>query len=165
MTRFLIPFLAIFTLAPAHAQGPFPDVMPSDPYAASVQRLKDIGVLFGYPDGTFRGSKCVTRAELAVVVARMMEYFTQSLPAGVSLQCDSPGLATRLAQIDPVTARQTLQRNGVQLSAHFLNSSEQSATVDEVSELVYIAVARLIEHVSPAWEGGLEPHPSHDHGD
>jgi hypothetical protein len=164
MTRFLILFLAILTLAPAHAQGPFPDVMPLDPYAASVQRLKDIGVLFGYPDGTFRGSKCVTRAELAVVLARMMEYFIQSLPAGVSLQSDSPGLATRLAQIDPVTARQTLQRNGVQLSAHFLNSSEQSATVDEVSELVYLAVARLIEHVSPPWEGGLEPPPSHDQG-
>ncbi|MEJ5297471.1 MAG: S-layer homology domain-containing protein [Armatimonadota bacterium] len=165
MTRFLILVLAILTLAPAYAQGPFPDVLPSDPYASSVQRLKDIGVLFGYPDGTFRGSKCVTRAELAVVVARMMEYFIQSLPAGVSLQSDSPGLPTRLAQIGPVTARQTLHRNGVQLSEHFLSTLEHTATVDEVSELVCLAVAQLIERVSPAWEGGLEPPPSHDHSD
>jgi len=162
MRQILLLFLML-SASPATGQGPFPDILPGDPYAASVQRLKDAGILFGYPDGTFRGGQCVTRAELAVVVARMMEYFLQSLPEGVAVRKDTPGLAGRLVRIDALSAAEVLRRSGVQLSPHFLNMSDTHATVEEVSELVYLAVARIIEHVSPPWEGGLEPPSDPDH--
>ncbi len=164
MRLILILSCIILTSFPLSAAPEFTDVLPGDPYAASVQRLRDIGVLFGYPDGTFRGGQCVTRAELAVVVARMMEYFIASLPAGVSLQSGAPGLPSWLAAIDPVKAGEVLASRSVILSPQYLNSMDRPATLDEVSELVYLAVARLIEHVSPPWEGGLRPSDAHPHG-
>ena len=56
----------------AAAANPFSDVAPSDwPYQA-VAALSDAGVVEGYPDGTFRGDRPVTRYEMAQITARLM---------------------------------------------------------------------------------------------
>ena len=46
----------------------FPDV-PNGHWAyEAIQRLSALGVISGYPDGTFRPNASVTRAELACMV-------------------------------------------------------------------------------------------------
>ncbi|GAW91867.1 N-acetylmuramoyl-L-alanine amidase [Calderihabitans maritimus] len=40
--------------------------------------LTKLGILQGYPDGTFRPEQTVTRAELAVVIKRVIDYLQQS---------------------------------------------------------------------------------------
>ncbi len=63
---------------PAQASEPFKDV-PKDHWAAgAVQKLRDEGVLLGYPDGTFRGSQPLTRYELAAALQRFVEFLQES---------------------------------------------------------------------------------------
>ena len=54
------------------AANPFTDVYSDDWAYQAVASLSDEGVIDGYPDGTFRGDKHVTRYEIAQIVARLM---------------------------------------------------------------------------------------------
>ena len=56
----------------AYAANPFSDVSTDDWAYQAVADLSDQGVVIGYPDGTFRGERNITRYELAQIVARMM---------------------------------------------------------------------------------------------
>lgn len=56
----------------ASAANPFTDVSSDDWAYQAVASLSDQGVIDGYPDGTFRGDKHVTRYEIAQIVARLM---------------------------------------------------------------------------------------------
>lgn len=55
--------------------GIFKDVPKSDPaYSYIVKMVSDYGVISGYPDGTFRGEKTITRAEFCKVMTSAMSY-------------------------------------------------------------------------------------------
>lgn len=54
------------------AANPFTDVSADDWAYQAVASLSDEGVIDGYPDGTFRGDKHVSRYEIAQIVARLM---------------------------------------------------------------------------------------------
>lgn len=56
----------------ASAANPFTDVSSDDWAYQAVASLSDEGVIDGYPDGTFRGDKHVSRYEFAQIVARLM---------------------------------------------------------------------------------------------
>ena len=56
----------------AYAANPFSDVSPDDWAYQAVSDLSDQGVVKGYPDGTFKGERNMTRYELAQVIARLM---------------------------------------------------------------------------------------------
>jgi len=56
----------------AFAANPFSDVTPDDWAYQAVSDLSDQGVVEGYPDGTFKGERNITRYELAQIVARLM---------------------------------------------------------------------------------------------
>ena len=56
----------------AYAANPFSDVTPSDWAYQAVVDLSEQGVVEGYPDGTFKGERNITRYELAQIIARML---------------------------------------------------------------------------------------------
>ena len=56
----------------AYAANPFSDVTPDDWAYQAVSDLSAQGVVEGYPDGTFKGERNMTRYELAQIVARLM---------------------------------------------------------------------------------------------
>ena len=56
----------------AYAANPFSDVTSDDWAYQAVSDLSAQGVVEGYPDGTFKGEKNMTRYELAQIVARLM---------------------------------------------------------------------------------------------
>ena len=56
----------------AYAANPFSDVSPDDWAYQAVSDLSDQGVVEGYPDGTFKGERNMTRYDLAQVIARLM---------------------------------------------------------------------------------------------
>lgn len=60
---------AAFTVS---AANPFADVDTSSWAYQAVSQLSDQGVVDGYPDGTFKGDKNVSRYELAQIIARLM---------------------------------------------------------------------------------------------
>jgi hypothetical protein len=74
MKQLAVVFAAILTLAlvaPAMAQ-PFADV-PTDHWAYdAIAELAAKGLIEGYPDGSFKGDRAMTRYEMAMVVARLL---------------------------------------------------------------------------------------------
>ena len=56
----------------AYAANPFSDVTADDWAYQAVSDLSVQGVVEGYPDGTFKGERNMTRYELAQIVARLM---------------------------------------------------------------------------------------------
>ena len=58
--------------ASVYAANPFSDVSTSDWAYQAVADLSGQGVVEGYPDGTFKGEKNITRYEMAQIVARLM---------------------------------------------------------------------------------------------
>jgi len=72
-TIYLVVALAVLCIAPVYAQGAFTDV-PSEHWAYdAIDTLQARGILIGYPDGTFQGKRAMSRYELAVVIARLLE--------------------------------------------------------------------------------------------
>ena len=60
---------AAFTVS---AANPFADVDESSWAYQAVSQLSDQGVVDGYPDGTFKGDKNVSRYEMSQIIARLM---------------------------------------------------------------------------------------------
>lgn len=56
----------------ASAANPFSDVKPTDWSYQAVEKLSAEGVVEGYPDGTFKGDKPITRYEMSQIVAKLM---------------------------------------------------------------------------------------------
>ena len=56
----------------AYAANPFSDVSTDDWAYQAVADLSQQGVVEGYPDGTFKGERNMTRYELAQIIARLM---------------------------------------------------------------------------------------------
>ncbi|SET60692.1 S-layer homology domain-containing protein [Paenibacillus sp. NFR01] len=55
--------------APAKGAGkPYPDVNATHWAAAGIQRMKDTGIMKGYPDGRFYPEKKISRGEMAAVI-------------------------------------------------------------------------------------------------
>lgn len=64
--------MALGVSATAFAANPFSD-LPAGHWAyASVAKLAAAGVVDGYPDGTFKGDKTMTRYEMAQIVAKAL---------------------------------------------------------------------------------------------
>jgi hypothetical protein len=63
------------------ASGPFADV-PTDHWAyTSVEKLRDAGIVIGYPDQTYGGKRAMTRYEFATAIARLLAL----IPAKVDM--------------------------------------------------------------------------------
>lgn len=75
--------LAVSLLGAGGAAG-FRDV-PSDLAAAhAVRTLAEAGIVTGYPDGTFRGERPITRYEMALMLDRMLARMHAERAAGAT---------------------------------------------------------------------------------
>lgn len=59
-----------------HAQ--FPDIPPGHYAENAVDRLTDLGVISGFPDGFFRGQATVNRFELSLILTRMWDTWSKA---------------------------------------------------------------------------------------
>ena len=91
-------------LGSAEAQNPsFYDLDSTHWAYESVRELADLGILTGYPDGRFDGTRATTRYEVAVVAARLLEYVDQATGSGGSREGISGGgepLAARVQALE-----------------------------------------------------------------
>ena len=62
--------LAMLAAAPIHAAGPFPDVAEGDWFCSYVRQARELGILAGYPDGTFKPARQVTYGEFLAMAMR-----------------------------------------------------------------------------------------------
>ena len=63
---------AVLGVTTAFAANPFSDVTPNSWAYQAVSQLASAGIVNGYPDGTFKGQKDITRYEMAQMVAKAM---------------------------------------------------------------------------------------------
>ncbi|MEA4884964.1 MAG: S-layer homology domain-containing protein [Clostridia bacterium] len=76
LTTVLVVALAV----PAFA-GPYKDLADNHWAADAVRMLTALGVITGYPDGTFKGTQSANRYEVAAMVARALEYLDKDIAA------------------------------------------------------------------------------------
>lgn len=65
------------TSSPSAATEPFSDVKPGHWAYEALRTLAGRGYLEGYPDGTFKGGKTLTRYELAMAVQRITDRYSE----------------------------------------------------------------------------------------
>jgi uncharacterized coiled-coil protein SlyX len=84
MHRFLITLLtAALVGGTAFAQA-FPDI-PANHWAGdAVEEIADLGIVIGFPDGTFRGNEAFTRYQAALVVSRLLAVVDANMDAELS---------------------------------------------------------------------------------
>ena len=63
---------AVLGVTSAFAANPFSDVTPQDWAYQAVAQLASQGIVNGYPDGTFKGQRNITRYEMAQMVAKAL---------------------------------------------------------------------------------------------
>jgi len=80
----VLTFGVILAVAVAIFAASFKDV-PSDHWAAAyVDKLVNAGIVNGYPDGTFKGRRYVTRYEMTAFIARTIDYMQKVLSVQTS---------------------------------------------------------------------------------
>ena len=75
----------LLTVAPAFAAKNPAETVPFDHWAYdAVQKLCDAGIIIGYPDGSFKGDRAMTRYEFAMAISRLMDWPGLKGAAGVA---------------------------------------------------------------------------------
>ena len=70
----LVGLLAFVVAVPCFAQANPAQTVPFDHWAYdAVQQLVDKGIIIGYPDGTFKGDRAMTRYEFAMAISRLLD--------------------------------------------------------------------------------------------
>jgi hypothetical protein len=132
--------------APAQAvTQPYPDVITSRWSAAKIQWAKDNQVVSGYPDGSFRPEKPVTRAELMAVLRRAAEFV--QVERGRAPNLNTTQATNTFADISSHWGRDLIQ----QMSAYCqvaspLNETGNAFAPDTPSGRNYAAAATLRMH-------------------
>lgn len=129
----------------------FPDVDENAWYADAVASLSEKGIIEGYPDGTFGPNNNVNRAELAVVMDRLLQYIET---------CE-------VASDDDVTADDDVSDDDVDSDTTALDSCDDIESIklldlySNIQSTITTAdsnitnAAQLIKPSSPVWEGNF----------
>lgn len=147
--------LCLCLISPA-VSDQFKDV-PDDHWAAeSVQELKSHGVVNGYPDGTFKGDKTVTRYELAVALVSMIDYIENSLKPEVkqqSARADDgllPGSGGQSKDSSKAAAAQLLTFQGyIAADSPLTKDHDKAISPEELAQALTSVAKRLIENNIP----------------
>ncbi|MHB9035268.1 MAG: S-layer homology domain-containing protein [Armatimonadota bacterium] len=143
--RFLLALSIViaFLSAPCWAEQTFKDV-PDDHWAKeAVDMMAQAGVINGYPDGTFKGDRPVTRYELSVALAKMVEFIQASQKPILDGE-------TKL-EISPRThwaakSRLFLMCEGfLPKDSPVLNDEKKLVTCTELGDALALVSSRLIE--------------------
>ena len=87
MKRIVLTLLAATLVSGALAQNStsFPDI-PANHWAAdAVNRIAKLGIVIGFPDGTFRGNEAFTRYQAALVISRLLDVVNQNVNSSLAM--------------------------------------------------------------------------------
>ncbi len=127
----------------------FVDVQSSDWYSAVVQKAAKAGLASGYKDQTFRPNQPITRQEVAVVIANMMNYEEKDSYTHVSQFSDGNEVADwAISAVDTLIQKGLFQGSNQQLNI------TQDITRAEVVTLLNRAFGTM--YLNPGTYGGTE---------
>jgi hypothetical protein len=131
-------------------QKPFKDVPANHWAAQAVSHITGMGIMKGYPDSTFKGNTPVTRYELAVALARFVEFINASrkplLPSKKNekelSQLKCPFWAK--SSIETLTLGEYLQSNST-----IITDGSKPVTSEDLANALASVAARIIELDTP----------------
>jgi hypothetical protein len=112
MKKFLITILAALVVGGMVSAQSFPDI-PSGHWAGdAVEEIADLGIVIGFPDGTFRGNEAFTRYQSALVISRLLAVIDANMEAELgglrgamqSMAADMAAQGVRLAAAESAIA-------------------------------------------------------------
>lgn len=95
--------MALGVTASAYAANPFSDVPEGHWAYDAVNQLAAEGVVDGYPDGTFGGSRLMTRYEMAQIVAKAMAKGANADKLAAEFAEELDALGVRVANLEKKT--------------------------------------------------------------
>ncbi|HRD21090.1 MAG TPA: S-layer homology domain-containing protein, partial [Fervidobacterium sp.] len=104
-----------------------------------VQKLEEIGVVTGFPDGTYRGDEAITRYQIALYIVRTLDY-VEGL------------LSDKQAQIDQLSNRTDLLEEYANQIYDTLGTKADSAAVQQLYDELYAEIAKLQNDVEMQFE-------------
>ncbi len=148
MKKLIITLLAAVLASGAFAQSSFPDI-PANHWAGdAVDRIADLGIVIGFPDGTFRGNEAFTRYQAALVVSRMLDVIN-----------DNVNSALALTQADVDSLRNAVQELASDVAAQGVRLSAAESAIAGLSDDVTANTARLddMEAALASMPTGIDP--------
>lgn len=106
MQKFFISVLAALLIGGIASAQSFPDIPAGHWAGDAVEEIADLGIVIGFPDGTFRGNEAFTRYQSALVVSRLLAVVDANMEAELG------GLRAALQELAADVAAQ-----GVRLAA------------------------------------------------
>jgi hypothetical protein len=73
------------TVGSSQAQQAFPDIPAGHWAADAVARIADLGIVVGFPDGTFRGNESFTRYQAALVISRLLDVIDNNMAVAMAM--------------------------------------------------------------------------------
>ncbi|HWK24791.1 MAG TPA: 5'-nucleotidase C-terminal domain-containing protein [Ureibacillus sp.] len=77
-TAALASSLVLVTPVQTQAATSFKDVSTSDSHYEAITNLADLGIINGYPDGTYKSGNQITRGQVASIIANILNLDTKS---------------------------------------------------------------------------------------
>lgn len=114
--------LLISSVAYAQEDVTFPDVPENHWAFEAVTRLNELGIILGFPDGTYQGTRQTTRYEIAVIGARLLEYVESLLGVLVDdpdadLSVALQDVAESLGEVEDMSTRVEFIERGLEEAA------------------------------------------------
>ncbi len=146
MKKLIITLLAAITASGAFAQYSFPDI-PANHWAGdAVDRISSLGIVIGFPDGTFRGNEAFTRYQAALVVSRLLDVINDNLNSALAL-----------TQADVDSLRNAVQELASDVAAQGVRLSAAESAIAGLSDDVTANTARLDDLEAALAGGGVDP--------
>jgi predicted nucleic acid-binding Zn-ribbon protein len=128
MKKLLLAVLAAFALTGVHAQA-FPDIPANHWAGEAVQRIADLGIVIGFPDGTYRGNEGFTRYQAALVISRMLDVIKRDMDAEKALNdADIAALRNAMQELASDVAAQDVRLNAVEGAVASISDDTASNT-------------------------------------
>ncbi len=164
MKRVITVFAAL-TLGTAAVQAQsFPDVAADHWAADAVERIADLGIVQGFPDGTYRGNESFTRYQAALVIERLLQVLTENTQAALVLTQEDVaalrGVVDQLrADVDALAARADASEQNTAMELDQLRAQVAALQSELDSLRAAIDSGELVGPVGPPGPQGPQGEP------
>ncbi len=152
MKKLLIAILAILATA-GFSQEAFPDIPAGHWAGDAVTRIADLGIVIGFPDGTYRGNENVTRYQTALIISRLLDVIQTNMDA-----------MKAMTDADIASLRNALQELASDVAAQGVRLNAAEGAIASISDDVMSNTARLdalentvATHSHDDMMGGIDP--------
>jgi predicted nucleic acid-binding Zn-ribbon protein len=128
MKKFVLAILAAVAFTGVQAQA-FPDIPANHWAGEAVQRIADLGIVIGFPDGTYRGNEGFTRYQAALVISRLLDVIRADMDAMKALtDADIASLRNALQELASDVAAQDVRLSAVEGAVASISDDTASNT-------------------------------------